>query len=189
VPEYAAWLHRADRVPAYRRHRRNLQLIGLNDPHKRWVLKNPSHLGALPALLEVFPDALVVQCHRDPVEAVASACSLAATSTAGWSKVFVGEQIGADVLAQQAGEARAAAEARSAATTGTFVDVAYADLLADPIGVVRRIHRELDLPWDDATQAAVEVDLAESRSGPRAPRHDYRLEDYGLADSDVRAAF
>ncbi|MXI80276.1 hypothetical protein GR254_14430, partial [Mycobacterium tuberculosis] len=27
-----------------RRHRRNLQLIGLNDAEKRWVLKNPSHL-------------------------------------------------------------------------------------------------------------------------------------------------
>ena len=77
-------------MPAYRRYRRNLQQIGLDAPDKRWVLKNPSHLGALPALLEVFPDALVVQCHRDPVEAVASACSLAATSTAGWTTVFVG---------------------------------------------------------------------------------------------------
>jgi hypothetical protein len=189
VPEYAAWLRTADRVPAYRRCRRNLQLIGLNDTDKRWVLKNPSHLGALPALLEVFPDALVVLCHRDPVESVASACSLAATSTAGWSTVFVGEQIGADVLEQQAAEARACAEARAAATSGTFVDVEYAELVRDPVDVVRRLHLELDLPWDETTRQAVTDDLTESRSGPRAPKHDYSLADYGLTESDVRAAF
>jgi hypothetical protein len=189
VPEYAAWLRAADRVAAYRRYRRNLQLIGLNDPGKRWVLKNPSHMGALPALLEVFPDALVVQCHRDPVESVASACSLAATTTAGWSTSFVGEQIGVDVLDQQAWEWRACVAARSRAATGTFVDVEYTELVSDPLGVVRRIHAELDLPWDEATQRAVEADVVESRSGPRAPRHDYALADYGLSESEVRAAF
>ena len=90
LPEYAAWLRQADWVPAYERYRRNLQLIGLNDVGKRWVLKNPSHLDALDALMAVFPDALVVQTHRDPVTCVGSACSLAATSTRGWSEVFVG---------------------------------------------------------------------------------------------------
>ena len=134
VPEYSAWLRAADRVPSYRRYRRNLQLIGLGDRDQRWVLKNPSHLAALPALLEVFPDAVVVQCHRDPVESVASACSLAATSTAGSSTTFVGERLGADVLEQQAYEARAAAQARSQATTGSFVDVEYAHLVTDPVG-------------------------------------------------------
>ncbi len=189
VPEYAAWLRTADRTPSYQRYRRNLALIGMNDPGRRWVLKNPSHLGALPALLEVFPDAIVVQCHRDPVESIGSACSLAATSTAGTSTTFVGEQLGADVLEQQAWEARAAAQARADARTGRFVDVEYADLVADPVGVVRRIHTEVDLPWDAAVQEAVEDDLAESRSGPRAPKHDYSLADYGLTESEVRAAF
>ena len=189
VPEYSAWLRAADRVPSYRRYRRNLQLIGLGDRDKRWVLKNPSHLAALPALLEVFPDAVVVQCHRDPVESVASACSLAATSTAGSSTTFVGERLGADVLEQQSYEARAAAQARSQATTGSFVDVDYADLVADPVGVVRRIHAEADLPWDDTVRDAVEADLAQSRSGPRAPRHEYSLADYGLTEAQVRAAF
>jgi len=36
-------------------------MIGLNDPGRRWVLKNPSHLFALDALLAVYPDALVIQ--------------------------------------------------------------------------------------------------------------------------------
>ena len=85
VPRYSAWLAEQDWTDAYERHRANLQLIGLNDPDKRWVLKNPSHLVALDALMTVYPDALVVCTHRDPVTSIASACSLSAEATAGTS--------------------------------------------------------------------------------------------------------
>ena len=49
VPRYSAWLAEQDWTDAYARHRQNLQLIGLNDTDRRWVLKNPSHLVALDA--------------------------------------------------------------------------------------------------------------------------------------------
>jgi hypothetical protein len=60
IPSYAHWLAKQDWTPTYRRYRKNLQLIGLNDVGKRWVMKNPSHLFALDALMATFPDALVV---------------------------------------------------------------------------------------------------------------------------------
>jgi len=189
VPEYTAWLRKADWVPAYERYRRNLQLIGLNDTGKRWVLKNPSHMDALDGLMAVFPDALVVQTHRDPVVCVASACSLAASTTPAWSTVFHGEQLGADVLDLLSTEARMFAESRSRHDAAQFIDVAYADLVSDPVGVVTRIHREWDLPWDDTVEAAVEAEHKSSREGTRAPKHTYRLEDYGLTKDQVRNAF
>ena len=65
--------------------RQNLQLVGLNDPEKRWVLKNPSHMTALDALMTVYPDALIVYTHRDPVTCIASSCSLSAETTVGHS--------------------------------------------------------------------------------------------------------
>ena len=78
LPSYSKWLSQQDWTPAYGRHRKNLQLIGLNDVGKRWVLKNPSHLFALDALMATYPDALVIQTHR-PVETImASMCSLGA---------------------------------------------------------------------------------------------------------------
>ncbi len=94
VPRYTEWLAGQDWTDAYQRHRQNLQLIGLNDPEKRWVLKNPSHLFALDALMTVYPDALVVYTHRDPVVSIASSCSLSAETTAGHSTTFVGDTIG-----------------------------------------------------------------------------------------------
>ncbi len=189
VPTYKDWLRKADWTPAYARYRRNLQLIGLNDPGKRWVLKNPSHLEALDALMAVFPDALVVQTHRDPVVAVGSACSLAATTSDGWSTVFRGEQLGVDVLDLLATEARIFAEARARHDRAQFVDVEYDDLVSDPVGVVRGIYAAFDLPWNGDVEAAVRADHEASKAGPRAPRHEYSLADYGLTEEQVRAAF
>jgi len=44
--------------------------------NKTWMLKCPFHLPYLKELFETFPDATVVWTHRDPVECIASACSL-----------------------------------------------------------------------------------------------------------------
>ena len=55
IPRYTEWLAGQDWTDAYARHKQNLQLVGLNDPEKRWVLKNPSHMTALDALMTRLP--------------------------------------------------------------------------------------------------------------------------------------
>ena len=123
VPTYSRWLAEQDWTPAYARHRRNLQMIGSNDPGKRWVLKNPSHLFALDALMAVYPDALVIQTHRAPETIIASMCSLAEHATPGWSTVFVGDTIGRTQLdlwsrgLHQFSQARAQTTRRSFSTS------------------------------------------------------------------------
>ena len=94
VPRYTEWLKGQDWTDAYARHKQNLQLVGLNDPEKRWLLKNPSHMTALDALMAVYPDALIVYTHREPVTCIASSCSLSAETTAGHSDTYVGDVIG-----------------------------------------------------------------------------------------------
>lgn len=188
VPTYSAWLAKQDWTPAYRRHRRLLQLIGMNDTDRRWVLKNPSHLMALDALLEVYPDAIVLVTHRDPVTCVASMCSLAEASTRGTSDVFTGEVIGRTQLDLLVREHEAYESVRGTAGDERFVDVDYADLVADPVGTVEQVYGRTGLPWDDDVAAAVRKEHELSRSGPRAPRHRYSLEDYGLTEVQVRAA-
>lgn len=185
TPAYARWLQGADWSPAYRAHRRLLQLIGLDDAEKRWVLKNPSHLYALEALLAEYPDALVVVTHRDPVTCVASMCSLAEASTRDTSTVFVGETIGRtqlDLLARQQERYRAA----RAAHPDAFLDVTYEDLVAAPLAVVEQVHAAAGMAWDERIEAAARAELEASRSGPRAPRHSYTLADYGLTEQQVR---
>ena len=187
VPSYRAFLQdpTTDWSPAYRRHRQNLQLIGLHDQDKHWVLKNPSHLASLDALLEVYPDAMIVVTHRDPVVAVTSSCSLAAVSTRGWSETFVGQQLGHDVLDWAAWELEQFADARRRHPEATIVDVEYDDLVRDPIGTLRHLYPRIGLGWHDEIEQRMELEYEASRSGPRAPRHQYELSDYGLTPTQV----
>ncbi|AKN16017.1 sulfotransferase family protein [Mycobacterium haemophilum] len=189
LPGYAEWLSQQDWTPSYQRHRRNLQLIGLHDADKRWVLKNPSHLFALDALMATYPDALVVQTHR-PVETImASMCSLAQHTAEGWSTTFVGAQIGADAMETWSRGLERFNTARAKYDSAQFYDVDYRDLIADPLGTVAEIYRHFGLTLtEQARQAMANID-AQSRTGARAPKHTYSLADYGLTMESVKERF
>jgi hypothetical protein len=189
VPAYAQWLAHQDWTPPYQRHRRNLQLIGLNDPEKRWVLKNPSHLFALDALLTTYPDALVIQCHRPAETIMASMCSLAQHTTAGWSNTFVGATIGADSLETWSRGLERFNAVRATANPAQFCDVDYADLIRDPLGTVRNIYSHFGIELTDYAREAIQATDEESKRGPRAPKHTYALADYGLTEEQVRERF
>ena len=78
LPSYLDWYHTATHRETYVRHRQLVQLVGSNDAEHRWLLKYPVHLRQLPALFEVYPDACVVQTHRDPRTVLASYTSFLA---------------------------------------------------------------------------------------------------------------
>src|SRR5215467_13355115 len=189
LPGYAAWLRGQDWTAAYRRHRRNLQLIGLSDRGRRWVLKNPSHLFALDALLRVYPDALVIQTHRDPRAAIASVCSLAAQASAGWSPAFAGEVIGRDQLELWArGLERFTAE-RARHDPAQFFDVDYSEFVADPVRTVEAVYAHFGLGLTGAARAAMRALRAHSAPAAVGPAHRYALSDFGLTGEQVDERF
>ncbi len=189
LPSYAKWLSQQDWTPSYRRHRKNLQLIGLNDADKRWVLKNPSHLFALDALMATYPDALVIQTHR-PVETImASMCSLAQHTAEGWSTTFVGAQIGSDAMDTWSRGLERFNTARAKYDPAQFYDAKYQDLVRDPMGLVADIYRHFGLTLTDEARKAMADSDAESKTGARAPKHTYSLADYGLTVEEVKERF
>ena len=189
VPGYSAWLRGQDWTGAYRRHRRNLQLIGMPDRGCRWVLKNPSHLFALDALLRVYPDALVIQTHRAPRAAIASACSLAAQATAGWSTAFQGALIGQAQLELWARGLESFIATRAGHDPARFFDVSYEDLVADPVGTVESAYQYFGLELTGAAAGAMRARHAQDSTGQARPGHRYRLADFGLAGEQVDERF
>ena len=189
VPSYAQWLARQDWTKSYQRHRQNLQLIGLNEPEKRWVLKNPSHLFALEALLKVYPDALVVQCHRPAETIMASMCSLAQHTTAGWSNTFTGKVIGDDSMETWSRGLELFNAERAKHDPKQFCDVDYFEFIKDPVGAVEGIYRTFGIEFTDAARQAMTESHAQTQKGPRAPKHTYSLSDYGLTEEQVKERF
>src|SRR5881227_984650 len=76
VPSYRTWFFRQDLRPAYEYHHRFLQHLQFRRTAGRWILKAPTHMFALPILLDLYPDALFIQTHRAPLDAMASVSSL-----------------------------------------------------------------------------------------------------------------
>ena len=90
---------------------------------ERWVLKSPFHLGYLDVLFEFFPDASVIQTHRDPLETIPSVasmyCALWELSTDRVDPLRVGSQC----LERYARALERCLEARSRLSTECFLDV------------------------------------------------------------------
>jgi hypothetical protein len=189
LPTYSAWLQGQDWTGPFRRHRRNLQLIGLNDPGRRWVLKNPSHLFSLDAIMTVYPDALIVQTHRAPRTVIGSMCSLAAHATEGWSDTFRGAVIGAGQLELWAGGLSEFAAVRARYDQSQFLDVDYADFTADPAGTVESVYAHFGLHYSGAAADAVAALSAQAGPGDAGPAHRYSLADFGLTGEQVDERF
>jgi hypothetical protein len=189
LPTYSRWLSGQDWTAAYRRHRRNLQLIGLPDAGRRWVLKNPSHLFALDALLAVYPDALVIQTHREPVAAIASVCSLAEQASRGWSTTFAGHVIGRDQLELWARGLELFTAARARRDPARFCDVDYAAFIADPVAVVESVYDRFGLTLSGRAADAMRALVAGGAGTGARPSHRYALADFGLAAGQVNERF
>ncbi|WP_028568580.1 sulfotransferase family protein [Salinispora tropica] len=185
LPSYSRWLSEQDWTAAYRRHRRNLQLIGLHDRDRRWVLKNPSHLFALDALLAVYPDAVVIQTHRAPREVVASVCSLNAQACEGWSELFRGAVLGGEQAKLWSRGLRRFVADRERHDPAHFIDVYYDDFVADPIRVVEVIYDRLGARLTDAARSA----MSSLHQRRERPAHRYHLADFGLTPAEVDATF
>lgn len=187
VPSYGEWLTACDYTSAYAYHRRVLQVLQSRAPG-RWSLKSPGHGLALDELVATYPDACFVVTHRDPVAVVASTCSLIRSLSGTFSDADHGRYIAShwpDVLEQIV--TRIDTFRRVNGDT-RFVDVAYADLVRDPVGVVGAIYRHFgDDLGDDAASAMAQY-ATENRQGKHGT-HAYRLDDLGLDRATLESRF
>jgi hypothetical protein len=141
VPSYEAFLREANFVPAYAWQKRFLQYLQLSDPTKQWILKSPDHVHTLKHLLTVFPDAVVIQTHRNPLEVLKSSMHLSEVLEGTFARSDDRSQIRkreAWNLAEHMEDITSFREAHPE-EDGRFIDVKYHELVSDPLTVVRQI--------------------------------------------------
>ena len=147
VPSYSRHLAMADHRPAYEWHRRTLQTLSLRERGRRWVLKAPSHLATLRELFAVYPDARVIQLHRDPARTLPSMLSLMGTLR--WMRTdtvdmepFVEPTVAGVAHLQR----RAIADRASGRLPDDrFFDLHYPELLADPVAAIGAAYEHFGL--------------------------------------------
>jgi hypothetical protein len=143
IPPYGSWLRQQDMRPVYEFHRRFLQHLQYGRPARRFVLKAPVHMLCLETLFATYPDALVVQTHREPLEILPSAASLTMVLRSVFSDFVDPAAIGNDMTKFWEDALDRFFGARKRLPNDAFLDVEYPDLVRNPIEVVRSLYSRL----------------------------------------------
>lgn len=184
---YAEWLLQNDMTSAYAYERMVLQMLQSRAPGV-WSLKMPSHAVHIEALLTTFPDARVVWAHRDPFKATASFLRLNYLSRAVLGADVDIEVIVPNVLRQLREHVDRPLAVRRRTGDGRFFDLHYADLMRDPISVMRSLY---DWAGDDLTTSTEQamLDWLGEHPQDRFGVAPYSLDGSGVTRADLEPMF
>jgi hypothetical protein len=187
VPSYRDWYVASDQTDAYRTLRVLLQALQWLRGPRRWVLKSPQHLEQLGPLLRTFPDARLIQTHRDPVRVTASMCTMATyglrMNHAHVDPVASGHYWAARVEQML----RRSVEDRRLVPAGQILDVRFDEFMDDQAGTLERIYAFAGLEADEARRRAWQA-YQERHPAGRHGTVVYRLDDFRLDGEERRAA-
>jgi hypothetical protein len=193
--KYDAWLaDEANKDYAYAYHDVFLRMLNSVDaPRSHWLLKSPLHSFQLDTLLRHYPNAALIMTHRRLDEVLPSLCSLS------WilSTIYLDKATPAtrdtvmkqttqlfDTMIERIIDFRTRQNAALVKSHKTIIDIAYDDLMKEPIVTVRRIYDHFGLVWSEEFEAAMLVWLRDNPQG-KLGRHTYSLAEYGLTREDI----
>lgn len=183
IPSYEQWLYQADFSDIYCQYERALKLIGSQSPDKHWVLKDPSHLWSIDALLKKFPDACIVQTHRDPAKLIASVSSLVYTARKMGEPEISPAAVGQQQLEQWQIVLEKAMTVRERFPEN-FFDVYFDDFMDDPVKVIDKIYQHVGRTLPQKTAEHLRSWMANNSQGKHGG-HNYSPEDFGLTSSQI----
>jgi hypothetical protein len=188
VPSYRAWFFRQDLRPAYEYHRRFLQHLQVRQNARRWVLKAPTHMFALPTLLAVYPDALFVQTHRAPLDAMASVSSLITILRRVFSDAVDPPTVCREAIDYWSKTLDTFLQQRDRLAEHRICDVNYVEICRDPLAVVRHIYAHFGWSLSPKVEQRMRRALASQRQ-ERYRLHRYDLSQFGVQEAESAPRF
>ena len=189
LPSYSEWIEEQDHTLAYEDLKKFIQYLQWQNPgreKKRWVLKSPHHLGFIDKMISVFPDAKIIQTHRDPIKTVPSFCSMCANLfeplTTNFDKVFIGKHW-SNKLTRALNHCMNISEQHP----DNFLDLEFLNMIKDPIDEMKKIYEFIGEPFGEKTEVAMEAWREENKHEMGA--HKYSLEEYDLTESQINDNF
>lgn len=193
IPSYGEWLGTQDQSPAYACLHQMLQFLQWQkrqrgEQGRRWLLKTPHHLHFPAQLFATFPDAIVVQSHRHPLEVMPSyasmMCQLAMPFTDALDPAAMARH-----WVQKWQRGLAATQCfRDQHPGSPYIDVRFTESLSEPDRVIKSLYRFAGLELSEQTSLEMqrwrEFNRRESR-----PEHHYTMEEFGLTPEALEAQF
>jgi hypothetical protein len=189
VPGYIQWLFdRADMTPAYRFHRRVLQLLQWRCPPKSWWLKTPSHMHAIRELDAVYPGARFVMTHRDVAEVIPSLVALMSALSGPLTDRPDPRWLARHVTDVWDEALHRLLAFRDAGNDHRFFDVGFAEMRDDPMPAIRRLYAWLGEELRDEAARRMRAWWA-ANARERHGTRPVRAEDFGIDAGALRERF
>jgi Sulfotransferase family len=186
-----AWLATSDPTPAYDYLKRQLQYLQWQIPadrHKPWILKTPVHFGMEAQVCRIFANPRFIVTHRDPAKVVPSLANI----TQNWTVVYA-EPVSNDAILKSMSEmcsrqVEGHMNWRNIARDVKILDIAFRDINADNLDVVRKVYDTFGLAWSASSEKAM-WDWSKKNPRNKHGKHLYSAELLGTTDADIRAHF
>lgn len=190
VPNYQRWLEQREKHGIYDHHHRFLQYLQWQRPGRHWVLKAPAHLFGLAELLAIYPDAGIIQTHRNPLEVMASLASLSTLLRGAFSEAVDPHAIGREMALRWGDGLLKSLRQRECGEVPAdrFIDVDYRNVVCAPINTVERIYAHFGRALDSKAEKAMRDFLAANPKDKHGT-HRYSLEEFGLDRTEQARRF
>ena len=188
VPEYAEYLKSCSFESVFLWHKRFLQVLELTERPKRWLLKDPSHIGHIPEILSAYPNAKFINIHRDPAESIGSFCSLTKNVRLGFTKSVNKERVGEMVLDFWRHKLYKGMIDKKTLHSDQIANISYSEFIKNPISSLKEVYTKIGLDMDIRTENNMEEYLAKQKN-LKKDKHSYALEEFGLSSKIVEECF
>ena len=182
---YSAYCIEADYAPVYAYHKTILQILQWRNPRKRWLLKAPEHQVHLDTLLQVYPDARIVQTHRDPIKCMASTTSLMGTlyymrSDQPFNAQLFDNIIMGDATAQRLERVIQQRE-QGIVPAANIADSRYQDLMDDPMACIGGIYAHFGMDLSTGARRRMQ-DYLKAKPKGKFGQHSYQVDAHKARD-------
>jgi hypothetical protein len=185
---YHAWWRDADSTATFDYHRRVVKLLQSRRPPDLWLFKAPHHKFHLEAIVAAYPDVRFVMTHRDPTKVVPSYSSIVSSIFPAADGERDMHRVGREVSEHLRIGMEHAIAARARIGEDRFIDVHHRELVADPMGTVRRVYDALGFGLTPQVEQALLDWQVANRSGAHGA-HGYTAEQFGLSTAQLRSDY
>ena len=184
---YLEWTKSHNQLKAYQEYRSLLQILQRVSPTRRLALKTPAHTASLDTLIEVIPDALIIQTHRHPVPVCNSFNSLICQLHNMGTKKHDRSRL-AKTNIDWCEDAVALSMKWRDTNPNTIYDVYYDQFLSDPISTVKGIYSHFKLDWSNDYEQQLKTYIRNNPKGKHGT-HKYKASDFGINDKETSERF
>jgi hypothetical protein len=185
MPSWRDYYLAHDQVPHYRYLKTVLKALTWLRGGDRWVLKSPQHIEQFGTLRTVFPDAVVLATHRDPVSVTASMCTMITYTARLHLQSVDPVALGGYWSDRIERMLHSCVHDRSLLPAGQSTDIVFDQFMADDLGTLERVYELAEQPFDHESREAV-TSYRNSHARGRYGTVQYELSDFGV-DAGERA--